>query len=192
MAEIDHVNIVCLNCFVGYPPEYCELEKASGCLIEVVPNGTISFGGDNDESNGAKEYVDAVSTGRKRAARLYPISPGQVCAWAWNKDCGGGIEPIIGCTGRPASNIHHGPDKSTLNNDESNISVICTFCHNRWHAANDKYYALPRPEGELPWIPTKGIPEGTEVIPLSRKTKATKQEILLNEMMIPEGGKDKK
>ena len=186
-------QVVCLNCFIGYPAPYCELSLPDGCVIgsEVTNQVDLFLGGSSDgEEPEDKAYVDPISTGRKRAARLYPISPGQVCTWAWFKDCGGGVVPIIGCTGRPATNIHHGPDKSTLNNNEDNISIICTFCHNRWHTANDKHYALPRPDNGLQWLPTIGIPE-TGVRLLAERVKATKQEILINEMMIPEGGKDK-
>jgi hypothetical protein len=35
------------------------------------------------------------------------------------------------------------------------------------------------------------VPEDRELMPLAAKVKATKQEILLEEMLIPEGGKDK-
>jgi hypothetical protein len=152
----------------------------------------LSLSVESAEQEVAEEKVlrDPVSAGRKRAAVMYEISPGQVCEWAWSKQCGGGIEPIVGCTGRPASNIHHGPDKSTLNNVRDNISVICTFCHNRWHVANDKYYVEPRPTDNSAWVPDK-FPE-KEILPLSAKVKATKQEILINEMTIPEGGKDGK
>jgi hypothetical protein len=138
-----------------------------------------------------KVYKDARSTGRKRAAQLYPIAVGQVCEWAWHRNCGGGVVPIVGCTGRPATHIHHGPDKSTLNNERSNISIICSFCHNRWHAANDRYYVEPRPENGATWLPTlqdSDTPVGT----LADMVKASKEEILLEELKIPERGKDKK
>lgn len=186
-------KIICLNCFIGYAPEYCELELSTGC---ITVEGEVSLfdesfdSTDGTETEESKEYKDAISTGRKRAARLYPITPGMVCEWAWHKQCGGGIEPIIGCTGRPSSNIHHGPDKSTLNNERDNISIICTFCHNRWHTANDRYYVEPRPLNATPWLQTKDVGE-RKVYALSDMVKATKQEILMNEMMIPEGGKDK-
>lgn len=140
-----------------------------------------------------KVLKDPVSAGRKRAAVMYPISTGQVCEWAWMKNCGGGPIRIIGCTGRPATNVHHGINKSTLANDKDNISVICTYCHNRFHSANDKFYKEPRPADNLEWLPDPeliakfgGGPTGR----LDEMVKATKQEILINEMTIPEGGKD--
>lgn len=182
----------CMNCASGMHEWFCLFfeEEGESCKDE----SSETFGAElavEVETIPAEEKIlrDPVSAGRKRAAVMYAISAGQVCEWAWSKNCGGGIEPIMGCTGRPASNIHHGPDKSTLNNERDNISVICTFCHNRWHVLNDKYYMEPRPADNSAWIPDK-FPD-KEIIPLSARVKATKQEILINEMTIPEGGKDK-
>lgn len=193
-------NVVCAYCAIGHPPSFCLLERDGGCLSKESNESTQSLGnilsGLTDPSSESGEelseervYKDPISTGRKRAAELYPIAPGQVCAWAWHKNCGGGIEPIYGCTGRPATNIHHGPDKSTFANEASNISVICTFCHNRWHSKNDRYYKEPRPENGGTWLPI--VPNGKELIPLEAIQRATKEEILLEELKIPEGGKDK-
>lgn len=98
-------------------------------------------------------FVNLISTGRKRAAKLYAIQPGQLCAWAWKENCGGGVEPIIGCSGRLARDIHHGPDKSVLNNSPTNVSVICKYCHNKWHGINDKYYPGERPDDGAAWLP---------------------------------------
>lgn len=185
-------EVICINCYVGYPVGYCLDDKPQGCVVTqqsvtLVPEWNVG-----EPENKDSELNDPISTGRKRAAKLFPISPGQVCEWAWRKQCGGGIVPVIGCPGRPATNIHHGPDKSTLNNDrETNISIICEFCHNRWHVGNDAYYREPRPKDNLVWLPDKGIESGETVHQLSEMVKATKQEVLMNEMMIPEGGKDK-
>jgi hypothetical protein len=191
-----NINIVCAYCAIGHPPSFCLLEIDGGCLSKTTDEKVDSLESIlymasevGEELSTERVYKDAVSTGRKRAADLYPISVGQVCAWAWSKKCGGGVEPITGCTGRPATNIHHGPDKSTFSNEASNISVICTFCHNRYHIANDKYYTEPRPENGASWLPN--IPEGKELIPLSAMIRASKQEILMAEMLIPEGGKDR-
>jgi len=57
------------------------------------------------------------------AAKAAPIKPGSVCEWAWLLQAGGGVVPIMGCPGRPASDRHHGPDKNTLNN---NVGRTCT------------------------------------------------------------------
>lgn len=189
-------RVVCAYCAVGFPEGFCLTEGKCSSKDDMLEGGEKNLGEILDitaslgeDTSSERVYKDAVSTGRKRAAELYPISVGQVCAWAWSKNCGGGVSPITGCTGRPATNIHHGPDKSTFSNEASNISVICTFCHNRWHVANDKFYSEPRPDNGLPWLPN--VPEGKELIPLEARVKASKQEILMEEMLIPEGGKDK-
>jgi hypothetical protein len=198
-------NVICSYCAIGHPPSFCLLERDGGCLSKesnesIESLGDILSGLSNEshdigrgssfgeEPSSERVYKDPISTGRKRAAELYPIAVGQICAWAWKKNCGGGIEPIFGCTGRPATNIHHGPDKSTFANEASNISVICTFCHNRWHVKNDKYYSEPRPANGGTWLPNPPI--GKEIIPLEAIVKATKEEILLEELKQPEGGKD--
>lgn len=107
---------------------------------------------------------DQQSTGRKRAAELYPFldadgnrlkrgadeSLFRDCEWAGQVSCGGGTAPIRGCglDGRPIGkgiNRHHGPDKNTLNNEKGNVHRICPSCHNRWHAANDPDYDPNKP-----------------------------------------------
>lgn len=87
-----------------------------------------------------EEVLDPQSTGRKRAAILHPLDPNAFCEWRDKANCGGGKHPILGCASGFQRNIHHGPDKNTLNNNRSNIHKICPNCHNRWHAANDKDY----------------------------------------------------
>lgn len=181
---------VCINCAAELPKEFC-IEIACGyeyCKdkegVEELEPLNLDF-----TTEEPKEMKDPVSTGRKRAAVMYKIEGGQVCEWAWKKNAGGGIEPIIGCTGRPASHIHHGPDKSTLNNERSNISLVCEFCHNRWHVANDKHYSTKRPEDNSAWLPDTRDDLHT-IWRLEDIQKATKQEVLMNELLIPEGGKD--
>ena len=112
------------------------------------------------------ELVDPVSAGRKRAAAKVKIKTGTKCEWAFLKYAGGGVKPIMGCTGYPASALHHGPDKSTLNNSRPedvgageayNLHAICVWCHNRYHTANDKYYGdnggSDRPVDNSTWVP---------------------------------------
>lgn len=183
---------LCISCAGEYPKDFClEIYDGREYCKELLEESTVealelSF----DEPVEPKEMKDPVSTGRKRAAVMYPIVGGQVCEWSWRKHCGGGVEPIVGCTGRPASHIHHGPSKSTLDNERNNISLVCEFCHNRWHSANDKYYIEPRPKDNGPWLPIK-FPDRV-IYKLEDIQKATKQEILMNELLIPEGGKDAK
>jgi hypothetical protein len=187
---------ICAYCAVNYPPSFCILEKDGGCFAKDEPNELgyimspteklIAFA-ETEE----KVYKDAVSTGRKRAAQLYPIAVGQICEWAWKKNCGGGPVRITGCTGRPAAQVHHGVNKSTLRNERENISVICDYCHSRFHVANDKFYVEPRPANGADWLPTLQ-PDDMPVGRLDEMQDATKQEILLAELAIPEGGKDVK
>ncbi len=83
---------------------------------------------------------DQQSTGRKRAARLYPLNEEKPCEWQGLRFAGGGRFPIIGCRDGKQQARHHGPDKNTLNNDKGNVHRICVFCHNRWHTLNDSGY----------------------------------------------------
>lgn len=132
------------------------------------------------------EITDIVSTGRKRAAMMYPIFKDMKCEWAGLKYAGGGIEPIIGCAGniiQPSKgpdkgDRHHGPDKNVINNSPSNVHRICSTCHNRYHAKNNKYYSQPRPPADQPWLPDETYGECKSHDP---ETKATEEEIEDNE-----------
>lgn len=83
---------------------------------------------------------DQQSTGRKRAAKMYPFVEDGPCEWRMKKNCGGGQFPIVGCLNGIQEARHHGPDKNTLNNEEGNVHRICHYCHNRWHTMNDPNY----------------------------------------------------
>lgn len=130
------------------------------------------------------DMKDVLSTGRKRAAMLYPITTGMVCEWAGLRYAGGGVEPIIGCAGNvlrantrdsDGGDVHHGPNKSVLENSPGNVHRICKFCHHRWHALNDEYYGKERPEAGQPWYPK------VDWLPHDSETKATSEEIEENE-----------
>lgn len=97
------------------------------------------------------QLKDQQSTGRKRAAKLYPLDKEAVCEWANKRGVGGGVT-IDGCgirldsSGSPTpvgkqQSRHHGPDYNTLNNDPGNVHRICHRCHNSWHAVNDPHKA---------------------------------------------------
>lgn len=148
--------------------------KSSGGGVPSFPGATTDTGYIDDGYFGNKdisEYKDPVSTGRKRAAEMYPIDPGMVCEWANLRYAGGGVVPIVGCVGRPATDRHHGPDKNTMNNAPGNVHRICSFCHNTWHGVNDPHYG-ERPEHTKPFIPAGQykLHDG--------ETKATPQEIM--------------
>jgi hypothetical protein len=83
---------------------------------------------------------DQQSTGRKRAAKDFPLDADALCEWSLKKNCGGGVFPIVGCLDNKQQARHHGPDKNTLNNDKGNVHRICHSCHNRWHTLNDIGY----------------------------------------------------
>lgn len=124
------------------------------------------------------DYVDPLSSGRKKAARVAPIKAGDICEWAWLLNAGGGVIPIMGCPGRPASDRHHGPDKNTLNNELFiNLHRVCDWCHNQWHAKNDPHYG-PRPSNADGTVDAAQpfIPEG-EFMPHDPVTRAKDDDV---------------
>lgn len=151
---------MCLACQIGAYAE-CFMLNGVRCNTKTqvveAPKGKVKIKGDPSHDKKPKgaspklkpddDVRDAKSTGRKRAAVLLPLTKADgtkvKCEWAGLKFAGGGKNPIVGCTGNPATNRHHGPDKNTLNNSRENprnIHAICAWCHNRWHAANDIGY----------------------------------------------------
>ena len=94
---------------------------------------------------------DQQSTGRKRAARMYPLLDDHPCEWleaSPENPMGGGEHPVtVSCReltiGQQAR--HHGPDKNTLNNDPGNVHRICHWHHNLWHRQNDPDYDPNKP-----------------------------------------------
>lgn len=140
----------CAQCLFGYC-QNCEgnCECTHQQIKEEVPNDN------SDNANWRKRGAtsrrhkrdaairDAESTGRKRAARLYPLDREAECEWqnaSLDNPMGGGTHPITTGCAKKQENRHHGPDKNTLNNDEGNVHRICSLHHNRWHAANDPDY----------------------------------------------------
>lgn len=139
----------------------------------------------------SEDVKDQTSTGRKRAvvamAEWERGLDGSVCEWAYLRNAGGGAVPIVGCNGtiirevkqteKVAANesprhIHHGPDKSTLNNNPENLHAVCAACHGRWHALNDPRYAKDRPDYGRPHLPIDG-----DVLPHDPSSKATDLEM---------------
>lgn len=180
----------CLTCQNGLHEQcFAPVDSDSGrsmCCCSLAPVESIDVERNpvGRPLSNPEDITDPRSTGRKRAKALYPIFPGMTCEWAGLKYAGGGIEPIVGCAGNTIEEVktgptrgdrHHGPDKNTLNNGLGNVHRICTYCHNRWHAANDKYYPGKRPPASDPWLPID--PEGGPVKEHDRLTKATEEEI---------------
>ncbi len=129
---------------------------------ESSQNDDISPDRGNTRYRRADALKDQQSTGRKRAAELYPFvcqscggsrsthrslpkcecdafSPA-ACEWRGQSNCGGGAVPILGCTNGFQTDRHHGPDKAVTNNENGNVHRICAFCHHAWHDRNNKTY----------------------------------------------------
>jgi len=87
-----------------------------------------------------RDLKDEKSTGRKRAAQLYPIDSNLDCEWRGKKNCGGGRRPIVGCLNGKQQDRHHGPVKRPTRNEEGNVHRICKACHVHWHEMNDLIY----------------------------------------------------
>lgn len=198
LGERDESCMYCLAKIAHAPTEACENtntneveEPAESLSIKEYIEG-IAEGLDSEPAvrgrppidNGA-EMKDPISTGRKRAAIAAPITSGLVCEWAYLKAAGGGVSPIVGCIGYPATDRHHGPNKATLDNTTVdnpaengtwNLHRICTMCHNRWHAANDKFYDEPRPKDNTIWEPN------VEFKLHDAETKLSKREVMMIEM----------
>jgi hypothetical protein len=126
----------CIFCGRGFHDE-CESECEECHPEPVYQPQLIKLGRPEKEYH---EITDPKSTGRKRAARDYPITKGEPCEWRGLKNCGGGLEPIIGCLEGNQSHRHHGPIKDPRHNEEGNVHRICPKCHRRWHARNDPVY----------------------------------------------------
>lgn len=109
---------------------------------------------------------DVKSTGRKRAAVLFPLDKEAPCEWQGLKFAGGGKHPVIGCVNNNQKARHHGPDKNTLNNSVGNVHRICTHCHNRWHTLNDPDY----------------YPDDDDFVAHDPTTEATDLELATNEL----------
>lgn len=161
--------MLCPSCLMGYT-----WECAQGCSSSVEKT-TAAVSIEKPYRDKSK-IKDLESTGRKRAAEMYPLKPDMPCEWRRLKFAGGGVVSIIGCSDGIAKNRHHGPDKNTLNNEVGNVHRICYNCHNRYHAANDRFYTVSRPAGDVPWIPSG------ELVPHNKNEFATDQEILENEL----------
>jgi hypothetical protein len=128
----------------------CQTEEDDGSSEPTVSDPVLVSGDlESDQIQEEEErrtykdpstYRDQQSTGRKQAARWFPLDENALCEWAGKKNCGGGKYPITGCVANLQQARHHGPDKNTLNNEKGNVHRICHTCHNRWHTLNDEGY----------------------------------------------------
>ena len=170
--------MVCFRCAMDFHEECINPGSNDCCCIgsalssstekseEVLTDGLIW-------QKPPSEVKDVKSTGRKRAAVLYPLDRTSPCEWQLLKFAGGGKFPVLGCLSGLQECRHHGPDKNTLNNESGNVHRICTRCHNRWHTLNDPDYDR----------------ESEDHKPHDPSTKATEEEIGANEVMWLQRGK---
>lgn len=165
--------MACLNCSDGLHWE-CINMTGEACCCNGETSTPVAEEDIEDERDSRRNHrtnkrdktlKDQQSTGRKRAAVLYPLDRDAPCEWLGLKFAGGGHYPIVGCNGGLQQARHHGPDKNTLNNDEGNVHRICHKCHNRWHTRNDGSY-VPGEIGKFH----------------DRLSKATIEEIALSEV----------
>lgn len=173
--------MACTSCGRGFHDE-CEI-GCEDCHSEVELKKRVqafTFNG-NPESMGKGQPTlepadvrEKYSTGRKRAAQLYPLFLHRPCEWQGKKNCGGGLHPITGCIDKTQTDRHHGPIKDTLENSPGNVHRICSWCHNRWHTMNDAEYD----EAEYAKIPHAPEP-------------ATEMELVVNEAYWLSKGKSK-
>lgn len=135
--------MTCLSCLRGWHAE-C-LKGCKKCHtkddIPVADDQQGELEPAVRKMGGTREKLkDPQSTGRKRAARLYPIENGMACEWRKLKNCGGGRHPVIGCLDGIARDRHHGPVKNVTRNHAGNVHRICSTCHQHWHELNDLVY----------------------------------------------------
>lgn len=146
---------MCLSCAEGFP-ELCETDGQcskekpsadSSSLLDILQGDGFSETEPKKKTRDSRRVKndmnlkDPQSTGRHRAVAIHgKANPEEPCEWQGLANCGGGEFPILGCTEGVQENLHHGPDKNTLNNERENIHKVCSQCHNRWHTLNDPNY----------------------------------------------------
>lgn len=168
----------CVSCGRGFHREchrcskgkcHPELESATSVLLingegtEIEEENEPNQEKPKKRKSARENLKDPKSTGRKRAAQLYPIDSDAACEWRGFRNCGGGRRPIIGCLDGSQTHRHHGPVKETTRNELGNVHRICHDCHNHWHELNDLVYD----EREFNLLPHQPVP-------------ATDQEIVKN------------
>lgn len=160
--------MACLSCGRGFYDEcYTPDENGTACgLLEISnPSAPVLTPGLEWQKDDSK-IEDPKSTGRKRAAKLYPLDREAPCEWRGLKFAGGN-KPIVGCANGFQRQRHHGPDKDTLNNVRENVHLICDDCHGRWHTVNDEGYIFA---------------EAANMMPHDKETQATVEELAQNEV----------
>lgn len=145
------LHALCEECECCNPLSKREVARTgiSGTPDSVGENEDIGEGGKRQRVGVPYKQPDEVrdpkSTGRKRAAILFPLDENEFCEWRGLANCGGGKLPIVGCYEGKQLHRHHGPSKDTLNNTPGNVHRICHDCHNIWHSQNDPIYDPENP-----------------------------------------------
>lgn len=179
--------IICIYCnsdihFLCVQPS----ETLDCCCVEnpdafVAPDDAIDYALSEHKKLGApfkapEDMKNILATGRKRSIEAKPIYEGDICEWSELLKAGGGRYPIIGCERVLATDVHHGPDKSVLNNDLSNLHKLCKRCHNRWHSLNDpEFDPVERPGLGATWVIPNALPHDPD-------TKATEEDRISNDL----------
>jgi hypothetical protein len=180
----------CLSCGRGLHTE-CRKCRKGKCHPDEkeVKNFNKAIGGQGRVAKEADKMQDRFSTGRKRAAVLYPIVKIKDdkeelvlpdCEWKGKRNCGGGFNPIVGCVNGKQQHRHHGPVKDPVHNEPNNVHRICVGCHSKWHAENDPCYD----EEEYRQLPHE--PEEAEQIELEWAAQLWKKRYLLKGKEIKE------
>lgn len=129
--------------------DYSDTEREAA--KRYVESGSEGWSGKGKQDHKIK---DPHSTGRKRAAVLFPLDRDSPCEWqdaSVGNPMGGGPRPITTGCNNLQSHRHHGPNRNTLDNSEGNVHRVCSLCHNRWHAQNNKILDMLEKSGEQ-WI----------------------------------------
>lgn len=128
----------CPGCGRSFHDE-CEIGNCTECHGDYEQISNSLRIGTGAPIKDPSKIGDPYSTGRKRAAVMYPLFKTNPCEWRGKKNCGGGT-PIVGCIKGLQQDRHHGPVKNPLRNEPGNVHRICKPCHNRWHEVNDAIY----------------------------------------------------
>lgn len=140
---------ICVPCGRGWHQECSHKKGCSKChdtqqigSKQNEPRELISYESEQPKSRKSRKenLRDPGSTGRKRAAVLYPLDRSAPCEWRSLRNCGGGLKPIVGCYDGNQQHRHHGPVKDTTRNEQGNVHRICNDCHVHWHELNDLEY----------------------------------------------------
>lgn len=148
----------CIDCGRGFHEECKKCRKGKCHQEKIEAPSSLTLRSVGAPLKSPEDMKDPKSTGRKRAAMLYPLYRDKPCEWRGLKNCGGGVHPITGCMDGLQQARHHGPVKDTTTNDSGNIHRICHQCHNRWHTLNNPDYNEEQ-NRHLPHKPEKATAE---------------------------------